>query len=227
MAASIAAVALGISIARSPQPLAEPVATFEADAATAHTVVLDDGSFVRLAPGSRLEQWPAQGERRLSLTGRAFFAVTHDAVRPFTVDVADAQIRVLGTRFEVADVNGGVRAVVVEGRVGVSNAFGSAEAAAGSVARVAAGAAPAVSPVEDVRALLDWPEGLLVFQATPLRDVAAEVGRHFGRTVEVEGMELGELRISAFFEEEVFEEVVQAIEDFWFTVVKFPPVSAR
>jgi transmembrane sensor len=228
LAASVAAVALGIRLVGSPTPAVEPVATFAAEAGAVRTVVLADGSFVRLAPGSRLEQWPAEGERRLSLSGRAFFAVTHDASTPFAVDVGDTEIRVLGTRFEVADVvGGGVRAVVVEGRVGVSNEHGRAEAPAGSVAEAPAGAAPTVSAVEDVYALLDWPDGLLVFQATPLRDVAGEVGRHFGRTVEVQGPALEALRISAFFVDEDFEEVVQALCDVSGADCALTPMGAR
>jgi transmembrane sensor len=213
LAASLAAVGLGIRALGVPVPSTAPTATFVAEASDARTVVLDDGSFVRLSPGSRLDQWDADDERRLGLSGRAFFAVAHDPGRPFVVAAAGSEIRVLGTRFELAETTAGVRTVVVEGRVNVSNDLGRVDAPSGTVAFASSDEAPTARTVEDVHELLDWPEGLLVFQATPLAQVAAEVGRHFGRPVTVRGATLAELRISAFFESEGFEEVVQALCD--------------
>ena len=64
---------------------------------------------------------------------------------------------------------------------------------------------------DDIYGLLDWPSGILLFQGTPLSQVALEVEWRFGRPVEVRGEELRSLRISGTFEEESFEQVVVAL----------------
>jgi transmembrane sensor len=209
----MAAVAIGVQVMGPRGPAAQPLATFAADGGAVRTVTLDDGTIARLAPGSRLEQWAAPGERRHTLRGKAFFAVRHDPERPFVVEAAGAEARVLGTRFELREQEGELRTVVVDGRVAVSNEAGRVEVPAGSVGDAGTRAAPSVRSVEDVYALLDWPGGLLVFQGTPLFRAAEEISRHFGRTVEIRGEELRELRVTAEFGEEAFEEVVQALCD--------------
>jgi transmembrane sensor len=210
-AAAVAALALGVGVGLPGGP--EPLATFAAGPQTSRSVNLEDGSFVRLAPGSSLQAWAAEGERRYSVVGRAFFAVAHDDGMPFVVRAGDTETRVLGTRFEVAEQGSAVRTVVVDGRVAVSNDLGVVEVPAGALARVAEGSAPVTERPDDVYALLDWPGGVLLFQGTPLAQVADEVQRHFRRTVDVRGEALRALRISGSFEEETFEEVVLALCD--------------
>lgn len=209
LAAGLAALAL---FGRGPgeEPRAAPAATYVAEAEV-RTLLLDDGSTVRLAPGSRLEAWTAEEERRYGLAGRAFFAVTPDPRRPFVVETPAAETRVLGTRFEVSATEVTSRTVVVEGRVVVANEAGTVEVPAGSVSQVERDAAPTAAGVDDVHALLEWPDGLLIFHGTPLATVANEITRHFGLDVEIADEALGGLRVTASFEEESFEEVVVAI----------------
>lgn len=209
LAAGIAAVALGVRLAGTPG--APPLATLAAVPGETLTATLDDGSLVRLAPGSRVEDRSTADLRSVSLRGRAFFAVVRDEDRPFEVRTEAGAVRVLGTRFDMLQRDDDLRVVVVEGRVAVSNERGSVEVERGGVARIAGGAGPVASVGEDVFALLDWPDGVLVYRATPLAEVAEEVSRQFGRPVSVEGAELGATRISASFEDESFEEVVESL----------------
>jgi transmembrane sensor len=209
LAASVAGLALGIQATGffGPGPLAE----YLAPAHETKTVALQDGTLVRLAGGSRLQVWENESLRKVSLEGRAFFAVTRDETRPFVVSTGAGEVRVLGTRFEVAEEEGGIRTVVVEGLVAVSNRDGSVEVSAGSLARMQPGESPVAEAVEDPWSLLDWPDGILVFQGTPLSEVAEEVSRHFGRPVFVSGPELGARRITAWFQGESFDEVAEAL----------------
>jgi transmembrane sensor len=207
LAAGIAAVAVGIGTGLfTPGP--RPVASYLAQADVPSTVSLGDGSFVKLAPGSSLEVWDSEAERTVTLSGRGFFAVAHEAERPFIVRSGDTETRVLGTRFEVSETSDGVRTVVVDGRVALSNAQGAVEVPAGSLGQAGVGVAPTSETPDDIYALLDWPTGLMLFQGTPLGRVAQEVGRRYGQVVEVRGETLQALRISGTFEEERFEEVV-------------------
>lgn len=66
-------------------------------------IQLPDGTRVWLSPNSKLD-YPAQfkeSERQVSLTGEAFFEVTHDARHPFTIKSGRLSTTVLGTSFNV------------------------------------------------------------------------------------------------------------------------------
>ena len=69
-----------------------------------YRISLNDGSVVWLNSDSRLE-YPekfAKGERRVRVTGEAFFDVTRDTVRPFVVETVRQLVTVLGTKFNVS-----------------------------------------------------------------------------------------------------------------------------
>jgi len=209
LAASVAALSLGVQLMRARGP--EPVASYQAPGDQTLTVNLRDGSFVRLAAGARLQEWDEASGRQVSLEGRAFFAVAKDSGRPFRVRTLAGQVRVLGTRFELRSEAGSLRAVVVEGRVEVSNEEGTVEVEAGDMALARPGAPPSTTTPADLYGLLDWPQGLLVFQGTPLRQVAQEVTRYFGRPLTVQGETIEDRRITAWFQGESFDEVADAL----------------
>lgn len=209
MAAAVGALSLGLSVSMARGP--EAVAAYEAPRDHSLTVSLRDGSFVRLARGARLQEWAGEGERLVSLEGRAFFAVAHDEDRPFQVRTPVGRVQVLGTRFELRAQGDSLRTVVVEGIVAVSNEEGAVTVTAGEVAQARAGVAPSVSKPEDVYGLMDWPEGVLVFQGTPLKLVAEEVTHFFGRPLTVAEGVLENRRITAWFEDESFEDVSGAL----------------
>lgn len=210
LAAGVAAVAIGLQ-AVADSSGTRPVATYATGVGEDRTVTLGDGSFVRLAPDSRLQDWSTEASRRVALSGRAFFAVSHDSDRPFTVETEAGSVRVLGTRFELSQSQENLRTIVVEGRVAVSNDNGAVEVTRGSVATVIGGGAPRSEISDDVYSLLNWPGGVLIFQSTPLRQVVEEVSRHFGRPLVVSGERLEARRISAWFDGEDFDEIAESL----------------
>jgi len=66
-------------------------------------VHLKDSSTVLLFPGSSLKVTADfnQAERKVSLSGRAYFKVTHNSQKPFEVQAERLTTKVLGTSFEV------------------------------------------------------------------------------------------------------------------------------
>jgi transmembrane sensor len=211
LAASVTALAFGLDLVGPSNPQA--LGSFEAPQGETQLVTLTDGSFARLAAGSRLVELDVDGSREVMLEGKAFFAVARDETKPFVVRAASGEVRVLGTRFEVApDPAGeGIRVVVVEGRVELTTERGSVEVPAGSVGWMRRAGAPTSEAVEDARALLDWPEGIMVFHGTPLVEVAEEVSRHYGRALAVSGEPLGARRITAWFQGDPFEETAESL----------------
>lgn len=94
------------------------------------TIILSDGTKVYLNSYSKLE-YPkvfAGHTRDVFLEGEAFFEVTKDRTKPFTVTSAGVKTRVLGTRFNISAYKNvkDIRVALVEGSVEVS-AIGSNE----------------------------------------------------------------------------------------------------
>ncbi|MEO8448903.1 MAG: FecR domain-containing protein [Gemmatimonadota bacterium] len=175
------------------------------------TVTLSDGSFVRLGPKSRLVLMPRRGSRDVLLEGLAYFAVAKDPSRPFHVRTRAGDATALGTRFEVRVEQDDLRLAVVEGRVALDAGGNRIEVGAGEVSHARGGAPPSVVKVEDIHAALDWPRGLLVFQATPLPEVAGELERHFGVRMVLTSPELSKRMVTAWFEDEKLEVVLTTV----------------
>jgi ferric-dicitrate binding protein FerR (iron transport regulator) len=68
-----------------------------------YSIILSDGSTVTLNSASSI-RYPIvfpNGERKIEITGEAFFDVTHDATHPFVVSKGGIDVTVLGTQFNV------------------------------------------------------------------------------------------------------------------------------
>jgi len=210
LAAALAAVALGLRTI-VPSSGSSLVGVWAADGPGVATVTLPDGSLARIAPGGRLEQLASRATRHFRVAGKAFFAVAHDAAHPFVVEAGSARVRVLGTRFEIAREEGGTRAVVLDGTVTLSNAEGSITITEGGAAYAPNRAPPTALPTDDAQEFLDWPGGVLVFQATPLSRVAEDVARRFGRAVIIQEAGIGSRTLTGWFGPETFEEVIESV----------------
>ncbi len=173
------------------------------------TVVLADGSIVRLGPDSELGV-RGSDSRTVGLRGVAFFGVVTDPSRPFVVSTPAGRAEVLGTRFEIRASEDSLRLVVVEGRVGLTAAGQNVEARAGELSRITGGG-PSEPEAVDVWELLDWPQGLLIFQATPLQQALKEVAALFDTPVVIRDSTLASRSVTAWFENESVEEVVTTI----------------
>ncbi|MDR1602209.1 MAG: FecR domain-containing protein [Tannerella sp.] len=94
-----------ITLTTVPLPLGETIAVQQelyAPAGQRARITLPDGSTVWLNAGSTL-RYPSVfgGERRIDLTGEAFFDVARDPGKPFIVSTASLEIMALGTQFNV------------------------------------------------------------------------------------------------------------------------------
>ncbi len=92
-------------------------------------VTLPDGSNIFLNRNTRLSYKASFGKhgRNVTLSGEAFFDITHDKNNPFTIDAGKASIKVLGTSFNVITNNSQseVEVFVQTGQVLVSSNAGS------------------------------------------------------------------------------------------------------
>ncbi|MCY7330594.1 MAG: FecR domain-containing protein, partial [Saprospiraceae bacterium] len=76
--------------------------------ATLSTVILSDGTIVTLEPGSRLTYPPVFDgrQRKVYLSGEAFFEVAKNPAQPFLVYTGSSVVRVVGTSFRVRAASG-------------------------------------------------------------------------------------------------------------------------
>ena len=160
------------------------------------TIDLTDGTQVVLGAASTLRLGDDFGgaTREVFLDGQAFLRVRHDSTRPFVVNAGGTRATDLGTAFEVrAYPNEPVRVAVTEGVVEVRRDSGRADSTVlqpGDVAEVSTTGETVVKRQQNVDRLLGWTRGELVFDDTPLSDVARELERWFDVQVRIEDPEL-------------------------------------
>ncbi|MCL7988667.1 FecR domain-containing protein [Sphingobacterium sp. lm-10] len=120
---------LGLMVARQK---ADGIAAFPSTITVAKgsktQTTLPDGTTVWLNAESTLHIQPDFGldERRVAITGEAFFDVAKDATHPFIVETATVKVKVLGTSFHVANrpSRHEVRVALVEGAVDILSSRG-------------------------------------------------------------------------------------------------------
>ena len=87
-----------------------------------YTLLLADGTKVYLNSVTKL-RYPvsfASHERRVYLSGEAYFEVAHDSLHPFIVETEGMSVRVYGTEFNVNTYNEGIiQTTLVNGKVGI------------------------------------------------------------------------------------------------------------
>lgn len=214
IAAVVALLAIGAAVGalrRAQDPpalLAEELNTGRGEMVTTR---LNDGTVVRLAPESRLRVTGSVQRREVWLDGHAFFAVAREEERRFVVRTRAGEAVVLGTRFDVRVQNDQMQVFVVEGRVAHHAGGETVQVGAMELSRAAEGERPAVEPIEDPQPLLSWMGEFLVFQSTPIREVARELERRFDVQVRVADGTVAERTVTAWFTDESLADVLLII----------------
>lgn len=149
-------------------------------------VRLGDGTQIIVAAQSTL-RYPATqagATRDVDVSGEAYFEVAHDDQRPFVVHANGATISDLGTAFDVRAYpsDARVRVVVADGRVAVRAARDARIVDHGTLAQWDTTGTVTMRPV-DAQRFVAWTKGTLVFDATPLDDVANDLTRWYGTAV--------------------------------------------
>ncbi len=86
--------------------------------AASSIIDLPDGSKVHLNKGSSITVYPFNHqERHLALSGEAFFEVSPDPKRPFTITCGKTQTEVVGTTFDIKQLKEQVQLFVNTGKV--------------------------------------------------------------------------------------------------------------
>ena len=148
-----------------------------------YSLALADGTKVWLNSESSLK-YPVQfvgSERRVELTGEAYFEVAHNASKPFFVKAGDAEIKVLGTKFNISSYTDEeyIATTLVEGSVEVSN-LGSKELLKPGFQAVVnrRGGEFQVKEV-DTRLYTSWVNGVFEFKNNSLEEICYQLSRWY------------------------------------------------
>ena len=161
-----------------------------------YKIVLADGSQVWINSQSVLE-FPARfvgKERRVKLTGEAYFDVSKDVEKPFVVEVGNKEVQVLGTSFNVNDYDGKFMTTLVTGKVQVSVNDKNYILTPSMQVRIE-GNDILVGKV-DVREFTAWKDGLFVFKKQKLREVMDILSRWYDVDVFYQNLELQNLHFT-------------------------------
>ena len=207
-------------------PAAAPT-EFATAAAQRHSLTLADGTSIDLSARTRVTIALGAAERRVQLaSGQAFFAVTKDAAKPFTVETPGGSVLVTGTKFAVrAEPGVGLEVLVSEGQVRVSPAAAADPITLGAGQRLTAtGAQSAVEalPPEAIADALAWRSGQIVFNATPLGEALASFGCFHGREI-ASSPEAANLRIGGRYNLDDLDGFLSALEEILPVQVTRPP----
>ena len=180
------------------------------------STVLPDGSVVTLKEGASLASVDfTTNERRVRLSGKAFFEIERNEDRPFFVVTDEATIRVLGTSFLVNKDANFTEVRVMTGLVAFSTNDPkknnmSVNIQAGEMGVIGNNLQGIVKRRNDDRNFLAWKDGALSFESARITEVIDVLKDVYGEEFDLPE-NLNDCRLTAKFKQKSFEEVIQII----------------
>lgn len=157
-----------------------------------YRVELADGSVAWLNAASSL-YYPVvfgKDERRVELTGEAYFEVTRDISRKFVVVGPDGTTtEVLGTSFDINTYQDepSVKVTLLEGSIRVNKEKSSVILKPGQQASVSGQSQSIPVKNADVGQVMAWKNGEFKFQSTPMEEMMRQISRWYDVEVVYEG----------------------------------------
>ena len=182
--------------------------------------ILPDGSVISLQKGSQIT-YPSKftaATRKVELSGKAYFKVSHDKSKPFIVSSGDARIEVLGTQFNVntGKTPGSLEVVLTSGKVSVYYAPSPKENVVlmpgeKAVLNLAQKQIQKTSNA-DVN-YMAWKTRVLVFEDKTLAEVITTLEDVYQVPVTLTDERLAGCRVTASFKEQSLESVLQVLKE--------------
>jgi transmembrane sensor len=183
-------------------------------------VVLPDGSKVWLNAQSTIKfKVPFdQTNRDVLLSGEAFFAVQKNPNAPFVVKTGNVSVTVLGTKFncKAFEDEGNIEVVLAEGKVimNTNSGISGKEIIMKPGERAVFDKRSNFTRVtnEKIDKYIAWHNGKLVFDETPMPEVATQLERWFGIEVIIDDPKILKYRITTTFENESLNQVLDLLK---------------
>ena len=178
------------------------------------TITLADGSSITLNGKSSLT-YPrifGSNERRVKLTGEAFFDIAKNPNKPFIISVENAEIKVLGTSFNVNATTNHVEVLVETGKVKFSLVKDPNKAILlekGDFGVLSENLLNKTSQNDEN--YLSWKTQLMVFKAMSLHNVAKVINRTYQVNIQFSDTAIQKLPITTTFNQTPLDEVLESL----------------
>jgi ferric-dicitrate binding protein FerR (iron transport regulator) len=181
-------------------------------------IKLNDGSVITLNEGSTLKYAVSQkpNERRVVLSGEAFFEVARDTLRPFIVVAGETLVEVLGTSFNIRAYRATetIEVTVQSGMVSMAERRSSEKQIL-----LQPGNTGLYNKTEKHLEFLSsadpntfaWKTGELVFNETRLSDVVVVLNRVYGESLKIDNAALADCPLTVSFTDQEFSAVLNVI----------------
>ncbi len=153
---------------------------------------LPDGTRVMLNSGSTISYdvdfEDTSKERRVWLTGEAFFEVAHDEKRPFVVVADNIRVRVLGTSFNVnaREKSQRINVALIEGKVQIEKEESAWVLKPGELATIGKNSGQMSIDEVDLQPMVAWRDGVLVFEKSNFSETLTTIEQWYGVEIEVD-----------------------------------------
>lgn len=180
-------------------------------------VTLADGTVVFLNADSRMTLSPGFGkrERRVQLSGEAYFEVAKDEKRRFVIEASGLEVAVLGTKFNLQnyETNDKLRLHLLEGAVQLGIAGADNMVLKPNEEAILLKATSEISVSQrNAAESITWTEGKLIFDSMPFREIKAILERHYNVEIQVHDNKLNNRIFFGEFEHgETIEQVLNVI----------------
>lgn len=170
-----------------------------------YKVRLADGTLVYLNSATRMK-YPVkfdEKERKVYLSGEAYFEVAKDPERPFFVEMEGVEVRVYGTSFNVnTHQKGNIQTVLVKGSIGVKVLSSGMESVIrpGQMAEFKQGNTKVDVKDVNVAVYTDWKDSIFRFENQRLEDILTVLSNWYDVDVFYQTASVKELHFSGYME---------------------------
>ena len=226
LVAAMAAFALSVSNVSIPRATDQIVSTrlIETSLGEIQSFEMDDGTTITLGAASEIVVEYSDMTRSANLVrGDAYFQVSSNPSRPFTVNANDMKVQVTGTSFDVKKRDGLIRVAVAEGSVRVRYPL----VVAGTISSLnqqsdlSSGQTISAQPTEGLSDVLSidpiligaWREDRLIYDGDPLAVLVSDLNRYSETPVRIEEAEneVSRLRIRGAFSGREIDEMLSTL----------------
>ena len=158
--------------------------TMSTPAGGQYQITLPDGSKVWLNASSSIHYPTAflEKERRVTITGEAYFEIAKNANKPFIVKVYNgAEVKVLGTHFNVksyADEDE-IQTTLLEGSINIYNGLKNNLLVPGNQAKIDKSGVIKVQADADLEEVVAWKNGNFQFNSADIKSVLRQAARWY------------------------------------------------
>ncbi|MDP4286223.1 MAG: FecR domain-containing protein [Bacteroidota bacterium] len=154
-------------------------------------LTLPDGSEVWLNAASSIKYPTAfiGNERKVEISGEAYFEIAHNAAKPFKVSVNGMEVKVLGTHFNINAYTdeASVKTTLLEGSVNLTKGSAAITLKPGQQAQLGNSGNIKVIDNVDIDQVVAWKNGYFSFNRSDLQTVMRQLARWYDVEINYEG----------------------------------------